>query len=163
MTLKERINKISSYFRGIDYQGGLLIVKVQYPQKITPNGSDDEIIKVTYSEDDGLWYYYADCDLIDEEAIFTLIENTVKVYEEAKAKVTLMKEKIEQLRDLFASTPLDKLNALYFAFSEPTIKDNSKPKRKYQRKNKVAENENTEQIESKENKEEIVVEEKCLN
>ena len=142
MSLKERINGISQYFRGIEYQGGLLIVKVQLPNKITPYGSKDEIIKVTQSEDDGLWYYYADADLVDEDAIFTLIEETVKVYEEAKAKVVLMKQKIEELRDLFANNSLEKLNTLYFDFHGVCCQSDPKPRRKYTKRNKVQQNEN---------------------
>lgn len=134
MGLKERINRISAYFRGIDYADGWLMIKVAYPPKITPTESEDGLIKYTYSEEEGLWYYYAEDDLVDENAIFDLIEETVKVYEEAKQKVTLMKEKMEELKEVFASNSLEHLKTLYFGFTEPT---NTMPsKRKYTKKKK---------------------------
>ena len=133
MALKDRLNKISSYFKGIDYQGGLLIIKVSFPEQVTPVGSEDELIKVTHS-DDGLWYYYGDADLVDEDSIFDLIENTVSIYEEAKQKVTLLKAKVNELRELFANTPLKDLERLRFVIAEETTTD--KPKRQYNRKKK---------------------------
>ena len=133
MSLREKIEKFAPYFKGIEYQGGLIIVKVNYPDKIEPVGSDDELIKVARSED-GFYYYYADADTISEDSIFKLIEETVKVYEEARQKVSLLKAKVEELKTLFASNNLDKLNTLEFVF-KPKKKTNSRPRKKNNVKN----------------------------
>lgn len=146
MSLKDRINKISEYFRGIDYQGGLFIVKVAYPNKIEPKGSEDELIKVTFSEDDGLWYYYADAEIVNEDSIFDLIEDTIKTYEEAKKKIVLIKEKIEELREIFANNPLERLQTLYFGFNENV--EIKKPKRQRRKKENKTENDVKNEVET---------------
>lgn len=133
MALRDRILKIAPYFKGIEYEGGLIIVKVQLPEKIEPKNSKDDLIKVAFHQ--GLWMYYAKMELVEEDAIFDLIEETVKVYEEAKQKVTLMKAKFEELKLIFANNSLDKLETLKFVFEDKP--KSVKPKRKYTKKTKT--------------------------
>lgn len=140
MTLKENIELIKDYFRGIDYYNDALIVKASFPSQLTPIANEELGIKVTKSED-GLYYYYADKNKVEIEDIFSLIQNTVSVYEEARKKATLFKAKCEELKELFGVNSLERMETLYFAFSEPTIKK-VKEKRKYTRKKKEENNEN---------------------
>lgn len=135
MSLKDRIKDIEQYFRGIDYYNDCIMVKASFPDKITVVGSEELGIKVTKSED-GIWYYYGNKNEVEIEDIFDLIQSTIRVYEEAKQKATLFRAKCEELKEMFATNPLDKLETLYFGFNIPTNKVVEKPKRKYSRKKK---------------------------
>lgn len=141
MTLKENIELIKDYFRGIDYYNDALIVKASFPSQLTPIANEELGIKVTKSED-GLYYYYADKNKVEIEDIFSLIQNTVSVYEEARKKATLFKAKCEELKELFGVNSLEKMETLYFAFSKPTTINKVREKRKYTRKKKEENNEN---------------------
>lgn len=144
MSLIDRINKIKNYFKGIEYQNGLLIIKVMFPDKLIPQGSADGLIKVTKSE--GLWYYYAQADLISEDTLFDLIDATIKVYDDAKEKVALLKQKVDELRDIFATNDLETLLGLQFVLPKIEKKED-KPKRKYTRHKKNDEETTTEVVE----------------
>lgn len=133
-SLKESIKNIEQYFRGIDYFNDAVMVKCELPDKLSIVEDIDKGIKATKG-DDGLIYYYGNKNEVEIEDIFALIETTIHVYEEAKEKAALFRIKCEELKALFANTDLKQLNSLYFAFSEPTTIEPTKPKkRKYNKK-----------------------------
>lgn len=134
-TLQERINKISEYFRGMEMTNGVLIIKVSYKDKWGVFPSNDEKIKVAKSEDSiNEYFYYGDFYEISFDDIFDLIDNTIEMNLSAAAKIQLLSEKFEELKILFASESLQKLQTLKFTFDEKVI---SKPKRKYTKRKKT--------------------------
>lgn len=149
-SLKDSIKKIETYFRGIDYYNDAIMVKCELPKKISVIEDIEKGIKVTHDEN-GLTYYYGNKNDVEIEDIFTLIETTIQVYEEARAKAILFREKCEELKKLFAETDLDKLKTLYFNFSEP-INMTKKKKRQTKKTNqpKVEETENITETEKTE-------------
>ena len=132
MSLQERINEIGDYFRGIESYNDALIVKAAFPPAVTVMGNDEKGIKVTQSED-GLWYYYGNKNSLNIEDVFDLIKTTVYVYEEAKKKADLYKQKCEELKNLFGVTPYEELVTIQFV---------TKKKKKPKKSKKVSEAEN---------------------
>lgn len=145
-TLQERMNDISPYFRGIEVYNTALIVKVVFPSNWKCFQSEDERIKVTVGEEDPtMVYYYADSSNTTYEDLFDLIEETIKVNQDTILKLKLLKEKVEELRELFSNHTYDELQGITFS-----LETEKKPKRKYTKKKKE---ENTEKVEPVENNE----------
>lgn len=147
--LQERIKKIAQYFRGIEMQGGLYIVKVQYKDKwgAYPT-ADGTTIQVAKSEDElNVWYYYAKVDEVDMELIFDLIDETIEMNESVRIKIELLRQKVEELKTLFDKEPLSKLERLEFTFT-PEPKTKKRTSKRKEKKVDVAETvENNEPIE----------------
>lgn len=138
--LQDRITKIAPYFKGIEMSGGLFIVKVQYKDKWAAYPTQDlETIKVAQSEEEAnVWFYYAEADKVDMDMIFDLIEETIEMNESIRLKIELLKVKVEELKLIFDSEPLSKLETLQFTFA-PQEKPKTKSKRKYNKKQKEVE------------------------
>lgn len=133
--LQDRIKKNAKYFRGMEMTNGILIVKVLYEDKWGVYPKEDESVKVAKStEIPNEWYYYGDFDIITFDDVFDLIEETVEMNINAAKKIELLNQKFEELKNIFATESLQKLETLYFAFEE--VKKPSKPKRKYNKKKK---------------------------
>ena len=147
-SLQERMNDMKPYFRGIEMYNEAIMVKVAYPNKWKAYPSDDGRIKVTPSETDpNTTYYYADSNDSTYEEIFDLIEQTIKANQDIVLKLKLLRDKVEELKELFQNTSYDDLLNLQFV-----IEKSKKPKRKYVRK-KVKVNEEAKQEEIMENNE----------
>ena len=136
-TLQDRIKDNALYFRGMEMTNGILIVKVLFEDKWGVYNSENDTIKVAKStETPNEWYYYGDFDNITFDDVFDLIEETVTMNINAAKKIELLNQKFEELKHIFATEKLEKLESLYFAFSEPTT---TKPRKKYNRKKKIEE------------------------
>lgn len=144
--LQDRIKKNIEYFRGIEVIEDKVIIKVQYGDRWGAFPSKDNKIKVAKSESSvDEWFYYAQADEVEFDEIFDLIEQTIEMNLNAYIKLELLTKKIEELKEIFSSTSLKKLETLKFVMDE--IVDKPK-KRKYTRRKKdVVEN-----IENKEDK-----------
>ena len=130
-TLQERMNDMKPYFRGIEMYNEAIMVKVAYPNKWKAYPSEDGRIKITPSDSDpNLTYYYADSKDTTYEEMFDLIEQTIKANQDIVLKLKLLRDKVEELKELFQNTPYDDLLNLQFVIGK-------KPKRKYVKKNKV--------------------------
>jgi hypothetical protein len=68
--------------------------------------------------------------------MFDLIEETIKANNDIVLKLKLLKEKVEELKELFSRLPYEELQTLKFV-TESFEKD--KPKRKYTKKKKEVE------------------------
>ena len=143
------MNDMKPYFRGIEMYNEALMVKVVYPNNWRAYPSDDGRIKVTPSDDksSNVTYYYADSKDTTYEEMFDLVEQTIKANQDIVLKLKLLKDKVEELKELFQNTSYDDLLNLQFVIEKPT-----KPKRKYVRK-KVKVNEEAKQEEIMENNE----------
>ena len=115
-----------------------LIVKMQYTTKWKEYGSLDDKIRTARSEEEpNLVYYYADSNISSYDDIFNLIEETIRVNQEMKLKLELLKDKFEELKEIFSDKPYEVLKTLEFSFKEPL---KTKGKRKYTKRKKVAQN-----------------------
>jgi hypothetical protein len=158
-TLQERMNDMKPYFRGIEMYNDALMVKVIYPDRWKAYPSADGRIKVTPSDTEAnVTYYYADSNNTTYEDMFDLIEETIKANNDIILKLKLLKEKVEELKELFSQLTYEELQSLRFVTDKPKME---KPKRKYSKKKKASEKPQEEpQIE---NKEEDVKEEEIKN
>jgi len=119
------------YFRGIEMYNEAIMVKVAYPNKWKAYPSEDGRIKITPSDSDpNLTYYYADSKDTTYEEMFDLVEQTIKANQDIVLKLKLLRDKVEELKELFQNTSYDDLLNLQFVVGK-------KPKRKYVKKNKV--------------------------
>jgi hypothetical protein len=130
-TLQERMNDMKPYFRGIEMYNEAIMVKVAYPNKWKAYPSEDGRIKITPSDSDpNLTYYYADSKDTTYEEMFDLVEQTIKANQDIVLKLKLLRDKVEELKELFQNTPYDDLLNLQFVVGK-------KQKRKYVKKKKV--------------------------
>lgn len=142
-TLQERMNDMKPYFRGIEMYNEAIMVKVAYPNKWKAYPSEDGRIKITPSDSDpSLTYYYADSKDTTYEEMFDLVEQTIKANQDIVLKLKLLRDKVEELKELFQNTPYDDLLNLQFVMGK-------KSKRKYVKKKKA------EKLEAVEEKKEI--------
>ena len=148
-TLQERMNDMKPYFRGIEMYNDALMVKVIYPDRWKAYPSADGRIKVTPSDTEAnVTYYYADSNNTTYEDMFDLIEETIKANNDIILKLKLLKEKVEELKELFSQLTYEELQSLRFVTDKPKME---KPKRKYSKKKKASEKPQEEpQIENKE-------------
>lgn len=131
--LQERITSLQDYFLSIEVKDSLYIVKVVFPHKWSAYNSDDEVIKVAKSETNrNEWFYYANITEVDLNDIFDLIEETIHTNESVTKKIELMRVKMEELKDLFQTETLERLETLEFIFNKP--KQVKRPKRSYRKK-----------------------------
>ena len=136
-TLQERMNDMKQYFRGIEMYNNALIVRVMFPSTWKAYNSSDGRIKATPSETvANEYFYYANSEDTTYEDIFDLVEETIKANNDIVLKLKLLRDKVEELKEMFSIHTFDELSTLKFVF-EP-IK-NEKPKRKYTKKKKEAE------------------------
>ena len=133
--ITKRIKENIEYIKSVEIINQMFIVKVQYNSRWGTYPSEDEKIKVAKSEDTiGEWYYYANYDDVDIDDIIDLIEDTIRVNQNAVKKVELLSKKVEELKALFADNDYEKLETLQFVMEEPK-KEKIKPK-KTERKTK---------------------------
>ena len=135
--LQDEIMKLGDYFRGIEYYNDALIVKVNFPPRWQVYPSKDGNIKPAKSESNaGEYYYYGNMNKVSLDDIFGVIKETIEANKDAELKIGLLNDKIAELKDLFRSTPYDKLVNLKYVIEEKK----EKPKRKYTKKKKAEEN-----------------------
>ena len=135
--LQDEIMKLGDYFRGIEYYNDALIVKVNFPPRWQVYPSKDGNIKPAKSEkSQGEYYYYGDMNKVSLDDIFGVIKETIEANKDAELKIQLLNDKANELKELFKTTPYEKLLGLKFVIEEPKAE---KPKRKYNKKKKVEE------------------------
>ena len=139
------MNDMRPYFRGIEMYNDALMVKVVMPANWKCYPSADGRIKVTPSDSDpNMSFYYANSNDTSYEDIFDLIEETIKSNQDIVLKIKLLREKVEELKELFSQHSYEELQTIRFELTEAK-KD--KPKRKYTKKKKEAEKQQEEPVE----------------
>lgn len=130
--IQDRIRKNSEYFRSIEMASTYPILRVKYPEKWGVYPSNDGRIKVTRSEDTpNEWYYYTTDESVTLDNMFDMLEQTVDMNLSAISKIQLLKEKVEELKELFSSETLERLQTLYFGFETKKKKSSRKPKKEF--------------------------------
>lgn len=131
------MNDMKPYFRGIEMYNEAIMVKVVFPNKWKAYPSDDGRINVTPSDNDpNMTYYYADSNNTTYEDMFDLIEQTIKANQDILLKLQLLRDKGEELKELFSKLSYEELKTLKFVTEK--VKE-EKPKRKYTKKKKETE------------------------
>ena len=144
-TLQSRMDEMKPYFRAIEVYNDALMVRVVLPSSWKIYPSADGKIKVTPSETNANEaIYYADCHEASYEDIFDLVEETIKNNRDIVSKLKLLKEKVEELKELFSTHSFEELQTLKFELGDV---QKIKPKRKYTKRKKTAEKPKEEPVE----------------
>lgn len=129
MTLQERMLNMKPYFRGVEMYNDALIVKVVMPSKWKVFGTEDEKIKVAPSDSvEGEYFFYANINESSYDEMFDVVEYVIKTNLEMGLKMELLKDKINELKEIFSNTEYDKLKSIKIVFDEEKAKP--KPQRK---------------------------------
>lgn len=125
--LQDKINQYMEFFRGIDIQNNIIIIKVQFRNKwITMNYSDDTI-KVSPSEKvPNEWFFYGNIKNTTIDKIFDFVEYNIKFNQEMENKKHLFDEKKEELIKLFSEHSIEELSKMKFVIGKSKKKKSDK-------------------------------------
>lgn len=154
MNIKERIKKLGTYFNSMNIaaENNIIYVLVNFPHgwgcsEVTEHNFN---VKVVRDENPGFFYFFADME-IGFDKLFDAIDYNIKFNEDAQAKVNLLRNKIEELKDIFEQEDIQTLETLEFKFKKKTTKTN-----------KVKKTETTTIVQEQEQQETEVVEDNNL-
>lgn len=132
MNIKERIERLGVYFNSMNVaaENNIIYVRVQFPKGWGCSELTEHNFNVTAVTDDipGYFYFFANMD-IGFDKIFDAIEFNIQFNEEAQAKVSLLREKIEELKMIFETEDITVLKTLEFKYKKK-VKKNTKTKQK---------------------------------
>lgn len=151
MDIKERIEKIRDYFNSINLssENEIIYVRVQFPKgwgcsEVTEHNFNVKCVK---DEVPGYFYFFADME-VGFDKVFDAIEYNIQFNQEAQEKVSLLKEKIEELKYIFENEDIEVLKTLEFKYKKKKPKkvkknigiDNTSNQIKNEELNKTEEN-----------------------
>ena len=117
--LQDEIQRLGSYFRGIDYYNDALIVRVVFPKNWQIFPSDDMKIKPARGDDGSEEiFYHCNAKEASLDDIFKLINETINGNTDAERKIALFNEKMTELQEIFKKNPYEKLQRLIFDFEK---------------------------------------------
>lgn len=121
MNIKERIERLGMYFHSMNVaaENNIIYVRVQFPKgwgcsELTEYNFN---VKSVTDEIPGYFYFFANME-IGFDKIFDAIEYNIQFNEEAQAKVSLLREKIEELKDIFENEDINVLKTLEFKYKK---------------------------------------------
>lgn len=121
MNIKERINKLGMYFSSMNVaaENNIIYVRVQFPKgwgcsELTEHNFN---VKTVKDEIPGYFYFFAELE-IGFEKVFDAIDFNIRFNEEAQIKVNLLREKIEELKNIFETEEIDTLKTLEFKYKK---------------------------------------------
>lgn len=127
MEINKRIGKIKKYFKELSVYDELNVVFMTFPTKWLDNDYTELSKKnnVVIQQKDGDLLFFNDMN-VGLDPIFDVIDYIIEFNNQLEMKSTLFKSKIEELKNIFATESLDKLETLTFTFSK--IKKNKNKK-----------------------------------
>lgn len=131
-TLTERIKRIGKYFLGFNIVQGCAFSLVKFPSKWTvPQSLDDFGVNTAQDDKTGGIYFFTEMEN-DPDAVFDAIEYVIEFNRAVEEKKTLLSEKANELTEIFATEPIERLRTLSFVFDDgkPTKKGKKSQKAK---------------------------------
>lgn len=126
MNIKDRIEKLGSYFNSMNVaaENGIIYVLVQFPKgwgcsEVTEHNFNVKAVRD--NENVGCFYFFANLE-VGFDKVFDAIEYNIKFNEEAQAKVNLLREKIEELKNIFENEDINTLKTLEFKIKKKAPK-----------------------------------------
>jgi hypothetical protein len=127
--MKNRIEKLGDYFHSMNVaaENNIIYVLVKFPKgwgcsEVTEHNFN---VKAVKDEIPGFFYFFASME-VGFDKLFDAIEYNIRFNEEAQAKVSLLKEKIEELKDIFENEDINVLKTLEFKYKKKKIANKSK-------------------------------------
>jgi hypothetical protein len=161
MNIKERIERLGMYFHSMNVaaENNIIYVRVQFPKgwgcsELTEYNFN---VKSVTDEIPGYFYFFANME-IGFDKIFDAIEFNIQFNEEAQAKVSLLREKIEELKDIFENEDINVLRTLEFKYkkkkpksikSQKTVTEESKENVEPVSETTILEENNSDKIDNK--------------
>lgn len=148
MTIKERIARISPYFKEmqiVPLEGGeqVVYVVVSFPHGWVIDEEIESKFNVTISNGELIDQYYF-CATIDEgtDVVFDAIEYNIDKMKEAIERAQLLNEKIKEIKETFENEeiPIEKLRTMKFSFADDKVAEIIVPKRGKKEEKPQAEN-----------------------
>jgi hypothetical protein len=106
-------------------ENNIIYVRVQFPKGWGCSELTEYNYKVKAVDDEipGYFYFFADME-IGFDKVFDAIEYNIQFNEEAQAKVSLLREKIEELKNIFETEDINVLKTLEFKLKKKIVKKN---------------------------------------
>lgn len=141
--MQNRINRIKEYFVAFNIAENIAYVKVNFPKKwdLTSGEILNDEFKCNAVEDKehGGIYFFSDMEN-GITNLFDAIDFTIDFNKDMELKSQLFLEKMEEMKTLFSTLPLDELKTMEFAFKEksktPKADKNKEVKNKRTKKGK---------------------------
>lgn len=121
--IQKALDALQPYVIGIRYLEGTVLVDAVFKEGWTVP-EDPQIRKA--KGDEGMNYYmlFSESPNVGLDEILAYVEKTIKLNLEREKKHELLREKVNELKELFKKNPLEKLNRLKFSFKEEDLVPN---------------------------------------
>lgn len=115
--IQKTLDALQPYVIGIRYIEGMSVVDAVFKDGWTV--PESEIVKKVKG-DESLNYYmiFSEKEGVGLDELLDFVSVTIKVNQEREKKHELLKVKVDELKELFKKTPLDKLISLKFSFND---------------------------------------------
>ena len=136
---------------------GYNLVGINYKPKwdVIKPSEESGVFCIPATENNGLCYYFSEVSK-GVGCIFDSIEETIRYNEDIERKVSLLKDKIIELRELFANERYEDLIELKFVMEKEQKQKKNKPKKQSPKKNEPETKEDGQkQTESSEHTEDV--------
>lgn len=118
--LQKALDALQPYVIGIRYLDGTPVVDAVFKEDWTLPQSN-VINKVKGNDDVNYYMLFSEADGIGLDEILNYVDTTIKINIEKEKKHELLKEKINELKEVFKKTSLLKLQSLKFIFAEEDL------------------------------------------
>lgn len=137
MNISERIKRIRGYFRFLNVTEDASYILVSFPDTWeVPNSMDDGAIQ---TKRDKQGYYFAIDGSDDIDTLFESIESVIEYNKDMEQKAELLIKKIQELKEIFETEELDKLNKMEFSFGTSNFQFKKKNNKEATEKSKTEE------------------------
>lgn len=120
---QDKISKYIEFFRGIDIQSGVIIVKLQFHDNWGVVKYEDETIKIAQSDKvKNEWFFYGNVKDTTIDKIFDFVEYNIQFNQDMEKKKELFDVKKQELIELFSANDIDSLKTLKFILKKKSSK-----------------------------------------
>lgn len=118
--LQKTLDALQPYVIGIRYLDGMPVVDAVFKDDWSLPESNF-ITKVKGNNDVNYYMLFSETEGIGLDELLSYVDVTIKTNIEKEKKHELLKERVNELKELFKRTPLTKLQRLKFLFSEEDL------------------------------------------
>lgn len=149
MELQDRINNNIQYFKSVEVQNGVLMLRVTLKKGWGIVEYKDERLKAVKSDQADLYFFYGKIeDKVTIDELFDYFEYVVKFNLDIEDKKQLFKQKHDELITLFSERELEDLKTLSFVLECDKPKRGRKKKIEKEEEKVIKEKESTENTET---------------
>jgi hypothetical protein len=121
--IQKALDALQPYVIGIRYLDGTVLVDVVFKEGWSVP-EDPQINKAKGDEAMNYYMLFSESPNIGLDEILAYVERTIKLNLEREKKHELLREKVNELKELFKKNSLEKLNRLKFTFKEEDLVPN---------------------------------------